>query len=197
MHVSIKGTIKVINLYKCDQTKGLNPLLKNIPTGPSNFFSSQNKLTGKYGSSDHYEIKINLESIHYTGENYGYGWTFVISTLQHHWISTQIQLQHGGKSFINKDVYHANVETDFYLLQHLPITFCVQHASGFKAETTLHLNPNSFKQTTAPKSIYTGQENAERGFHFHELLTLVQHKTEFIFILNFEITPKNTNIFRN
>jgi len=197
MHVSIKGTIKMINLYECDQTKSLNPLLKNIPTEPSNFFSSQNKLNGKHGSSNHYEIKINLESIHYTGKNYDYGWTFVISTLQHHWISTQIQLQRGGKSFVNKDVYHANVETDFYLLQHLPITFCAQHINGFKAETTLHLNPNSFKQTATPKSIYTGLENTERGFHFHELLTLVQHNTEFMFVLNFEITPKNTNIFRN
>ncbi len=187
----------MINLYECDHTKSLNPLLKHIPTGSSQFYSSRNKLNSQHSSIDNYEIKINLESIHYTGKDYGYGWTFVISTLKHHWISTQIQIQRGGKSFVNKDIYHDNVETNFTSLQHLPITLCAQHISGFRAETTLRLSPNSLKQTAAPKSIYLGLEDTDGGFHFHELLTLTHKNTQFMFVLNFEIAPKGVSAFRN
>ncbi len=185
------------NLYECDDTRNLNPLLKNIPAGSSSFLSSGNKLNTPHGGMDNYEIKINLESIHYTGEDYGYGWTFVISTLKHHWISTQIRIQRGSKSFVNKDIYHNHVETDFHLLQHLPITLCAQHISGFKAESTVCLNPNSLKQTTTPTSIYTGLEESGFGFHFHELLTLVHPNAQFMFVLNFEITPEDTMASKN
>lgn len=187
----------MINLYECDHAKNLNPLLRNIPTGASEFFSSRNKLNSQHGNIDNYEIRINLESIHYTGKDYGYGWTFVISTLKHHWISTRIQIQRGGKSFVNKDIYHDNATINFNSLRHLPITLCAQHISGFKAETTLRLNPNSLKQTTAPKSIYLGPKDTDCGFHFHELVTLAQNNTEFMFVLNFEITPKGTNAYKN
>ncbi|VAW95241.1 hypothetical protein MNBD_GAMMA23-1679 [hydrothermal vent metagenome] len=189
-------------LYECDQTrldktKSLNPLLKNIPTAVSPLFSTGNKLHNPNSDFDSYNIKINLESIHYTGEDYGYGWTFVISTLKHHWISTQIRIQRGSKSFVNKDIYHNHVDTDFHLLQHLPITLCAQHISGFKAESTVCLNPNSLKQTATPTSIYTGMEESGFGFHFHELLTLAHKNVQFMFVLNFEITPENTHALKN
>ncbi len=187
----------MISLYELDPGKNLNPLLKNIPAAASPLFPAGNKLHNPHSGFDNYEIKINLESIHYTGEDYGYGWTFVVSTLKHHWISCQIRIQRGSKSFVNKDIYHNNVETDFYTLQHLPIALCAQHISGFKAESTVYLNSNSLKQTATPTSIYTGLDESDAGFHFHELLTLTHQNVQFMFVLNFEITPKGTQAFRN
>jgi len=190
------------NLYECEQTKldkarSLNPLLKNIPTGASSFLSPESKISRQHNGKGYYEIKINLESIHYTGEDYGYGWTFVISTLNHHWISTQIRIQRGSKSFVNKDIYHGHVKTDFQVIKQLPITLCAQHVSGFKAESTICLTPNSIKQITAPKSIYTGLDESDSGFNFHELLTLSHQNTQFMFVLNFEIMPKDSMAFKN
>jgi len=187
----------MINSYNPNNTKSLNPLLKTISKGSPYYSHSKNNLDKQQNSIENYDVKINLESIHYTGENFGYGWTFVISTLGHHWISTQIQIQRGGKSFVNKDIYYDNVETSFHSLQYLPISFCAQHISGFKAEATLHLNPNSLKHNHISESIYTGLESIDCGFHFHELITLTHEDTQLMFVLNFKITPKNTGVLKN
>ncbi len=173
-----------------DSNKNLTPLLKNIPTAGSLRLSTTASRQ-QYPANNHYKIKINLESIHYSGKNHGYGWTFVISTLNHHWISTQIQIQRGRKSFVNKDIYHNEIATDFDTLQRLPITLCAQHIGGFRAERTLCLTPNALKQKTPPKSIYTGLRTLNDAFHFHELMTLVSDNAQFMFVLNFEITPGN------
>lgn len=147
----------------------------------------------KYGTTNNvtcgYDIKVRLESIHYTGENYGYGWTFVLSTLNHHWISHRIQIQRGKKSLVNKDIYNNITNTTIDELHHLPITICAQHRSGFNIETTLYLQPNSFKQNLTPKSIYTDVGNTNQEYQFHEIQTVTQEDTQFMFVLNFEVTP--------
>jgi len=178
------------------QTPLFNPLSRTIPTRPAN-----TRYTNKFGNAnkkgESYEIKISLETVHYTGNDYGYGWTFVISTLQRHWISNRIQILRGKKSIVNKDIYHNIIETGFNSLQHLPITICAQHTSGFNTETTFRLHPNSFKKMITPKSIYTEVNKEDSGFKFHELHTFTQDETQFMFVLKFEITPNGTPGYNN
>jgi len=165
-----------------------NPLLKNIPT-PSRR-SNLSCVTKKTGNTvEHYKIKVSLESIHYTGKDYGYGWTFVISILNHHWLSNRIQIQRGKKSLVNTDVYNSIADITFDNLQHLPITLCAHHVSGFNIETTLHLKPNSFKRDLIPKSIYTEVGSRNEKYQFHELQTVRQNSSQLMFVLNFEIIP--------
>ena len=168
-----------------------NPLLKNIPVKyRETSTGSKRKTTSELG--ENYQLKINLESIHYSGKDYGYGWTFVISTLKRHWITNRVQIKRGRESIVNKKIYHNVVETSFYNLQHLPITICAQHISGFKLETTFRLQPNSFRRNLSPKSIYTNVSEAHDGFQFHELHSVAHEDAQFMFVLNFEVIPNET-----
>lgn len=162
-------------------------MLKNIPL----HLRSKN-FTGNPKNPENveaYTIKIILESIHYTGKDYGYGWTFVISVLKHHWISNQIQIQRGTKTIVNKNVYNNITHTTFETLQHLPITICAQHREGFKIETILNLQPQSFKPIMAPKSIYTHVGTLSGEYQFHEIQTVTKKTSQLMFVLNFEIIP--------
>lgn len=169
-----------------------NPLLKNIPAQSRH--DNQYGNTKKNGSAiKQYKIKVCLESIHYTGKDYGYGWTFVLSTLNRHWISNRIQIQRGKKSLVNKDIYNNIIETTIENLQHLSITLCAHHTSGFNIETTLYLKPNSFKKNLMPKSIYTEVGSSNEQYQFHEIQTVTQEDTQLMFVLNFEIIPNMTH----
>lgn len=151
-----------------------------------------------YGQvNEQYDVKIKLESIHYTGKDYGYGWTFVISTLKRHWISQRIHIQQGRKSPVNKDVYKNTIHTSFYNLQHLPITICAQHTGGFSIETTLQLKPALFKIDLLTKSIYPQVTEYSEGFHFHELHKVRHKNTQIMFVLDFEITAKQSACYKN
>lgn len=186
----------MLKLESAIKNQSTNPLQRKIPKHVSEKSSSRNHYI-KSGVPESYEININLESIHYTGQDYGYGWTFVISTLQRHWISNRIHIQRGRESRVNKDIYHNEVNTRFNNLQHLPITICAQHSSGFKLETTLRLQPSSFKQNISPKSIYTNVDNSSDGFKFHELHTIAHDDAQFMFVLSFEVSPKEMSGYTN
>lgn len=182
----------MITLDRAHQTIHTSPLLKNIPkTFQNRSLLEKTRETGS--ATEHYKIKINLETIHYTGTDYGYGWTFVISTLNHHWVSNRIQIQRGKKSLVNKDVYSGITNTTFDNLQQLPITICAQHRSGFKVETILYVQANSFKRNIIPKSIYPEVGGRNETFQFHEIQTVLQEDTQLMFVLNFEITPNVTH----
>ena len=121
-----------------------NPLLRNIQTrsGQNNLAANIHQLKT---NDKRYNVRVRLESIHYTGGNYGYGWNFVVSILNKHWISHRIQIQRGTKSLVNKDVYKDITNTTLESLKNLEVAICAQHRSGFKVESVLHLQPNSFK----------------------------------------------------
>lgn len=177
------------NIHKI---KSSDLLLKK--TSSNSLLNKLTKKSKKVGdSSAPYNMKIQLESIHYTGINYGYGWTFILSVLNHHWISHRIQIKRGQKSLINKDIYNSIANTTLNNLQHMPITISAQHTSGCKIETILHLKPNFFKKSLKPKSIYTEVENVEQQYQFHEIKKFAQEDVQFMFVLNFEITTKVTH----
>ena len=177
-------------LHKNNPTPFASPLSRTIPKASGNTgFVKKNKL--KKHNGDLYKIEINLEAIHYTGNDYGYGWTFVISTMQRHWLSSNIQLLRGKKSLVNKVIYQDETEIEFNSLQHLPIVIFGQHNNGNRIETTLRLTPNSFKKNATPKSIYTEIKPDNFGFKFHELHTVTQDDAQFMFVLQFDITPES------
>ena len=165
-----------------------NPLLRSIQTKPG-----QSNLTGNLHRLKHndkrYNVRVRLESIHYTGGNYGYGWNFVVSILNKHWISHRIQIQRGAKSLVNKDVYKDITNTSLESLKNLEVSICAQHRSGFKIESVLHLQPNSFKADSLPKSIYTQIGNSEKVYRFHELQTVTHEDAQLMFVFDFEISP--------
>lgn len=165
-----------------------NPLLKNIQMP-----LHQKGLKGKTNSSinrlSRVGVKVCLESIHYTGKNYGYGWTFVISLLNKHWISHRVQIKRGAKSPVNKDVYNDIKITTLDELKNLDISICAQHRSGFKVDTILRLHPNSFKENMMSKSIYTNVEMDKKDYHFHEIQTVNHDNAQLMFVFKFEITP--------
>ncbi len=171
-------------------------LLLKIPEQSKNTHgrSGNKALTGL---KEQYDVKIKLESIHYTGKDYGYGWTFVVSTLKRHWISRRIQIQRGRKSIVNKDVFHNTINTSFHNLQHLPITICAQHISGFKTETTLRLKPGLFRMNLLPTSIYTEISRQDDGFRFHELHSVEHEAAKLMFVLSFEISAEETSGYIN
>lgn len=182
----------MITLDRTHQAIDTNPLLQNIPKiFQHKNLSAKTKKTGS--AAEQYKIIINLETIHYTGKDYGYGWTFVISTLNHHWMSNRIQIQQGKKSLVNKDVYNGITNTTIENLQNLPITICAQHRSGFKIETILYLQPSSLKRDIVPKSIYTEVGSKNEKYQFHEIQKVTQEDTQLMFVLNFEITPNVTH----
>ena len=186
----------MINLDSHSKNFNANPLLRNIPD-KSNVKSSVLSRKTKGDFTENYTVKINLESVHYSGKDYGYGWTFIVSTLKRHWISNRIHIQRGRKSPVNKKIYHNLVNSSFYNLQHLPITICVQHISGYKVETTLQLKPNAFKRDLLPKSIFTEIEKQPESFQFNELHSIDHNDAQFMFVLNFEITPEGAPGYKN
>ena len=165
-----------------------NPLLKNIQTKPGQSKLAENIHQLK-NNDKRYNVKVCLESIHYTGENYGYGWNFVVSILNKHWISHRIQIQRGTKSLVNKDVYKDITNTTLESLKNLEVAICAQHRSGFKIESILHLQPNSFKEDPSPKSIYTHIGHSGKVYSFHELQTVTHEDAQLMFVFNFEISP--------
>lgn len=185
------GNKKMIKQVTIPPDKQSNPLLKNIPAQSRH--SKTSGLTKKTGGTiGQHKVKICLESIHYSGKDYGYGWTFIISTLNHHWISDRVQIQRGKRSLVNKDVYNNVTDVAFDELQHLPITLHAHHLSGFNVETTLFLKPNSFKKNLIPKSIYTEVGHNNENYQFHEIQKINHEDTQLMFVLNIEIIPNVT-----
>ena len=168
------------------QNKGANSLLKKLPL---QLHHNNLSKTTMRDVVEQFNIKINLESIHYTGKDYGCDWTFVISTLNHHWISSQIKLQRGEKSLVDKNIYNSTTLTSFDKLKHLSINICAQHKSGFSIDTTLYLQPSSFKQKVTPKNIYTNVENMNEKYQFHEIKKTIKDDIQLMFVFNFEVSP--------
>lgn len=188
---------KEIAMHKLDNnTIHSNALLRNMPQqDPKELITNSNKTAMAF--NEKYEVKLRLESIHYTGKDHGYGWTFVISTLKRHWVSKRIHIQRGRKSLVNRDTYHNTIDTSFYTLQHLPITICAQHVSGFRVETTLRLKPSLFRHNLLPTSIDTNVDPQSGSFCFHELHSVTHQGAKLMFVLNFEITPKESSGYKN
>ena len=176
--------------------KHSNPLLRNIPKQlEKSVFQTRKDVVRSV--NEIFEVKINLDSIHYTGKDSGYGWTFVISTLNKHWISNRIHIYSDRKSPVNKEIYKNNIRTSFNNLQQLPILITAQHASGFKIETSLQLKSSMLKKKPTPTSIYTGLSSQEEGFQFNEIHSVLHEGTKMMFVLNFEVTPKTPSGYKN
>ena len=163
-------------------------LRRDIQTKPGKSNLAEN-IHRRKNNNARYNVKVCLESIHYTGENYGYGWNFVVSILNKHWISHRIQIKRGTKSLVNKDVYNDITNATLDSLKNLEVTICAQHRSGFKIESVLNLPPNSFKEDSTPKSIYTHIGTSEKMYKFHELQTVTHENGQLMFVFNFEISP--------
>lgn len=182
------------NNMKYNVSNHAKPLLKNIP---ERFRENSNNQNIHQHDAEQYEIKINLESIHYTGKDYGYGWTIVTSIMKRYWISDRIQMRRGVRSVVDKTIFQKTTNTRFYSLQHMPITISAQHASGVNIETSLQLQSNALRTSRDSTSIFPEAGTHNTGFKFHELHTVEQDNVQFMFVLDIEITPIETAKYRN
>ena len=174
----------------------ISPLQSKIPKKSDGIVLETSDKYGKQNGNN-FNLRVTLESIHYTGKDYGYCWTFVVSILNRHWISNQIQIFRGKKSHINKEVFHKTIGTNFFRLQHLPITICAQHRNGFNLDTTLLLKPALFKKVKIPKSIFTELEAQTDDYRFQELHSVTKGNTKMMFVLNFYVTSDTSLFIQN